>query len=236
MRNLSNVITNWQKVSAMATVFYKRCITEYIDQLPGEEPITTDEITAFIAQKTGESFDKVKKDVNVNMARLEKEGFVSRVARGLYCKRIKTAFGDYTPSKDVIYSKRLVSDGEDVVGYETGLSLMNDIGLVSQMPGKKSIASNKYRMKVPTDVAIDIHKPATTVTKENYKYLQLLDIIAELDNAPVDAHNPEIIIREIASSAGLKLEKLLLLARNYYNEHTLGRTVDIMLGGITLSS
>ena len=218
----------------MATVFYKRCITEYINQLPGEDPITTDEITAFMADKTGEPYDKVKKTVNVNMARLEKEGIVSRIARGLYCKRIKTAFGDYIPSKDMIYSKRLVSDGEAVVGYETGLSLMNAIGLISQMPRKKYIASNKYGMKVPVDVAIDIQKPATTVTSENYKYLQLLDIITEVDNAPVDAHDPEMIIREKAASAGLKPELLLLFARNYYNEHTLGRTVDIMLGGIAL--
>ena len=218
----------------MATVFYKRCITEYIDQLSGEAPITTDEITAFIADKTGEPYDKVKKVVNVNLARLEKEGVIFRITRGLYCKRIKTAFGDYIPSKDVIYSKRLVSDGEAVVGYETGLSLMNDIGLTSQMPGKRTIASNKYGIKVPADVAIDIQKPATMVTKENYKYLQLLDIITELDSAPVDAHDPELIIREKAASAGLKLEQLLLFARNYYNEHTLGRTVDVMLGGDAL--
>lgn len=218
----------------MATVYYKRCISDYLNQLSDDDSITTDEVTTFIADMTGEPYDKVKKVVNVNMARLEKEGVVSRIARGLYCKRIKTAFGDYTPSKDVIYGKRLVNDGEAVVGYETGLSLMNEIGLVSQMPVKRSIASNKYGMKVPVDVAIDLQKPAATVTRENYKYLQILDIIAEMDSAPVDANDPELVIREKAASAGLKLEQLLLIARKYYSEHTLGRTVDIMLGGIAL--
>ena len=79
----------------MATTYYKRGMMDYLDTLPQEALVTTDMVTAFMAEKTGEPEEKVRKTVNVNLARLEHEGVVSRIARGVYCKKIKTPFGDY---------------------------------------------------------------------------------------------------------------------------------------------
>ena len=214
----------------MATTYYKRHMTEYLDTLPQEAPITTDMVTAYMTERTGEPEDKVRKTVNVNLARLERKGLVSRITRGVYCKRIKTPFGDYVPSKDMIYGRWLVLDGDRVIGYETGLSLMNQIGLVSQMPRKKWIATNNYTLLVPKDVDIEIRKPRAAVTSENYKYLQILDMIDSMAEAPIDAAAPEDIIREKAESAGLLPDRLILYARKFYPTKTLERTVDVILG------
>lgn len=218
----------------MATTYYKRHMTEYLDTLPQEAPVTTDMVTAYMTERTGEPEDKVRKTVNVNLARLEREGVVARITRGVYCKRIKTPFGDYVPSKDMIYGKWLVLNGDRVIGYETGLSLMNQIGLVSQMPRKKWIATNNYTLPVPKDVEIEVQKPRAVVTNENYKYLQILDIIDSMGEAPVDAASPEEIIREKTESASLLPDRLILYARKFYPTRTLERTVDIILGGLEL--
>ena len=218
----------------MATTYYKRHMKDYLDTLPQETPVTTDMMTAYMAERTGEPEDKVRKTVNVNLARLEREGIVSRITRGVYCKRIKTPFGDYVPSKDMIYSKWLVLDGNRVIGYETGLSLMNEFGLVSQMPRKKWIATNNYTLPVPKDVQIEIQKPRTAVTNENYKYLQILDMIDHMAEVPVDAAAPEAIIREKTENADLHPDRLILYARKFYPTRTLERTVDIILGGLEL--
>ena len=218
----------------MATTYYKRHMTEYFDTLPQEAPITTDMVTAYMTERTGEPEDKVRKTVNVNLARLEREGLVARITRGVYCKRIKTPFGDYVPSKDMIYGRWLVLDGNRVIGYETGLSLMNQIGLVSQMPRKKWIATYNYTLSVPKDVEIEIQKPRAAVTNENYKYLQILDMIDSMGEAPVDAAAPEEIIREKTESAGLLPDRLILYARKFYPTKTLERTVDVILGGLEL--
>ena len=216
----------------MATTYYKRHMTEYLDTLPQEAPITTDMVTAYMTERTGEPEDKVRKTVNVNLARLEREGLVARITRGVYCKRIKTPFGDYVPSKDMIYGRWLVLDGDRVIGYETGLSLMNQIGLVSQMPRKKWIATNNYTLPVPKDVEIEVQKPRAAVTNENFKYLQILDMISALEEAPVDADAPEEIIREKTERAGLLPDRLILYARKFYPTKTLERTVDVILGGL----
>ena len=218
----------------MATTYYKKNMKEFLDTLPQEAPVTTDIVTAYMVEKTGEPADKVRKTVNVNLARLEREGVVSRIARGVYCKRIKTPFGDYVPSKDTIYGKWLVLDGDRVIGYETGLSLMNQIGLVSQMPRKKSIATNNYTLPIPKDVGIETQKPRATVNTDNFKYLQILDIIDGMDEAPIDAPAPEEIIRKKTDNAGLLLNRLILYARKFYPAKTLVKTVDVILGGLEL--
>lgn len=218
----------------MATAYYKKHMTKYLDTLPQETPVTTDMVTAYMTEQTGEPEDKVRKTVNVNLARLEQEGVVSRITRGVYCKRIRTPFGDYVPGKDIIYSRLLVLDGDRVIGYETGLSLMNQLGLVSQMPRRKWIATNNYTLPVPRDVEIEIRKPRTAVTKGNYKYLQILDIIDCMKEVPLDAAAPEELIREKAESAGLLPDRLILYARKFYSTKTLERTVDIILGDLEL--
>lgn len=218
----------------MATVHYRKRLSEYLDTLPQEALITTGAVTAYIAEKTGEPEEKVRKAVNVNLARLEQEGIISRIVRGVYCKRIKTPFGDYVPSKDTLYGRWLVLDGDRVIGYETGPSLMNRLGLISQMPRKKWIATNNYTLPVPKDVEIEIRKPRIPVTHENYKYLQILDIIEDMDRAPIDAATPEEILREKSKSAGLLPDRMILFARKFYPTKTLERTVDVMLGGLEL--
>ena len=218
----------------MATAHYKKTITEYLDTLPEETPVTPAMVTAYIAERTDEPEEKVRKAVNVNLARLEKDGVISRIAHGVYCKRIQTPFGDYVPGKDRVFGRWLVLDGDTVVGYETGLSLMNQLGLTTQIPNKRFIATNNYKLPLPKDVNIEVQKPRVAVTGDNYKYLQILDVITDLDQAPVDAAEPELIIREKAQDAGLQPDRLILYARKLYPTETLKKTIDIMLGGITL--
>ena len=84
------------------------------------------------------------------------------------------------------------------------------------------------------DVDIEVQKPRIPITKDNYKYLQILDAINGLDQAPIDAAEPELIIRQKAQCAGLQAGRLILYARMLYPTETLKKTIDIMLGGIAL--
>ena len=218
----------------MAKTYYKKCINDYFDRLPQETIVTTDMVVDYMVRKNGEPADKVRKTVNVNLSRLEADGTIARISRGIYCKKIKTPLGDYVPSKEQVYTNMLVADGELVIGYETGLSLMNRVGLVSQMPKDKFIASNNYSIAIPKEANIKVQKPRVQVTHDNYKYLQVLDIINGLETAPVDANNPEKIIKETAKRAGIHTERLLLYARKFYSSKTLEKVIDIMWGDLEI--
>lgn len=215
----------------MEKVGYRDILLEYINKQEPEQPILTEQIAKYVVQQTGQTEINVKKAVNVNMARLEKAGHVVRVSKGIYCRRIPTAFGYYVPNREVLFCKRLLYEANRVIGYETGLSAMNRLGLVSQMPKRRIIATNLYRKKVPVDILIEIRKPPVVINETNYRYLQLLDAISDMDEAPVDTARPKEVIHNTAREFGLNTEMLILMARRHYSQKTLLRTIDIMLEG-----
>ena len=102
---------------------------------------------------------------------------------------------------------------------------MNRLGLVSQMPGRITIATNLYNRKIPLDIEIEVTRPPVTVTSANYRYLQLLDAICEMEHAPVD------VLKHIVQSLNLSTDTLILMARKYYPPKILMRTIDILLEG-----
>lgn len=216
----------------MGHVGYRNLLIQYIDNRDFDQPILTPQIVKYVTEQTGLNEEDVKKAVNVNMARLEKTDYVVRVEKGVYCKKIKTAFGYYTPDRESLFCKQLLYDANGVIGYETGLSVLNRIGLVSQMPRRKCIATNLYTKRIPAGVQVEIRKPAVNINSANHHYLQMLDAIQDFEKAPVDTAKPEEVLRGMAMTLGLNTDMLILLARRYYSQRILIKTIDIMLGDI----
>lgn len=216
----------------MSNIGYRNLLIQYIDRQEADQPILTTHITQYVAKETGLNEADVKKAVNVNMARLEKTDKILRIEKGVYCKKIKTAFGYYTPNKEALFCRQLLYDEDDVIGYETGLSVLNRLGLVSQMPKRKCIATNLYTKRVPAGIQVEIRKPSVNVNRANYRYLQVLDAIRDLDNAPVDAVRPEELLKGIVKTLALDTDALIFMARKFYNSKILIKTIDIMLGGL----
>lgn len=216
----------------MGHVGYRNLLIQYIDNRDFDQPILTTQIVKYVTEQTGLNEEDVKKAVNVNMARLEKTDYVVRVEKGVYCKKIKTAFGYYTPDRESLFCKQLLYDADGVIGYETGLSVLNRIGLVSQMPRRKCIATNLYTKRIPAGVQVEIRKPAVNINSANHHYLQMLDAIQDFEKAPVDTAKPEEVLRGMAMTLRLNTDMLILLARRYYSQRILIKTIDIMLGDI----
>lgn len=214
----------------MKNMGYKEILLTYLDGQKADQPILTSDAARYVAEKTRLPVSEVKKTVNVNMARLEKSGRIARIEKGIYCQRVKTVFGYYTPNKESLFCSQLLYDGDEVIGYETGLSLLNRLGLVSQMPKKRCVATNRYGRRVPGSMQIEVRKPVVKIDRSNYRYLQLLDAIRESEKAPLDAESPEALIRKTAEKLSLDPELLILMARRYYHPKTLLKTIDIMLG------
>ena len=63
----------------MATVHYRKRLSEYLDTLPQEALITTGAVTAYIAEKTGEPEEKVRKATEYYMQNA-KEGSIAAKA------------------------------------------------------------------------------------------------------------------------------------------------------------
>ncbi len=85
--------------------------------------------------------------------------------------------------KKYIEQKYLKDPNGEVIGYETGFSIANQLGLTTQVTNVSYIYSNAVADKL-REIRISnrrfvINSPRVKVTSKNYKLLQVLDIIGD---------------------------------------------------------
>jgi len=211
---------------------YGDFISKYVNKIDFSMPIYTGQIVEQVAAHFHIEAQQAKGVVNNYLKRLADKGTLHRIEKGMYCKVKQTLFGELLPDMDKVLCEQLICDGNQIIGYETGPSYFNKIGLCSWIPREQFIATNRYRKQIPGQVKIKVCRPITEISTENYKYLQALDMIQGMDELPIDAPDPERIIREILVKNQLQNEILILLARKYYKQKTLFRTIDIALEGL----
>ena len=112
--------------------------------------------------------------------------------------------------------KYLVDKFGNVKGYITGANFFNKVGLTTQVPNIIDIVTNecknnnKYANKY---LNVAIRKPKIKINNENYKYLQLIDLIENKDNIYVEVDDMNEIIYNFIQENDLDFEKILKYAR-----------------------
>ena len=79
--------------------------------------------------------------------RMVASGKISKLSKGRFYKPRKTPFGVLQPSPYQIAKDFLEQNGE-LVGYITGYSAYNSLGLTTQIPSTLQIGTNKYRRAI----------------------------------------------------------------------------------------
>lgn len=212
----------------MERLTYGEFITNKIADIPYGQPFQTDIIAEAMAEEYAISVHMAKPVANVIMKRLADRGLIERFQKGVYYRAKQTVFGKARPSKDILDAQLLTRRGNEIIGYETGLSLMNRIGLTTLVPKKREIATNAYRKNID-DRYIIVRKPVVTVNAGNFRYLQLLDVIRDLPEAPVDADDPKALLHAFAERNELDAIEALTYARRHYPQKTLLNLVDVLV-------
>ena len=126
------------------------------------------------------------------------EGLLSRFDDGIYfipkASRLK---GGVPVSASTVAQYRYISRFGKVDGYYSGYTFANQVGMTLQVPHTIEIVSNEASARV-RDVElrgqkIRLRKPRTTVTEENAKTLQFLDLLCEIDKI---SDEPDEYIKE----------------------------------------
>ena len=125
-------------------------------------------------------------NVSIRQAILQftKEDLLRRYDNGIYYIPKQSAFKNVPSFEDIINYKYLI-DGQKQCGYYTGILFANKLGLTTQVPMVYEIATNKattdYREVLLSGLKIIIRKPKATINDNNYKTLQFLDLMREID-------------------------------------------------------
>ncbi len=140
--------------------------------------------------------------------------------KGIYYRVTSTPFGETGIDKEQLIEDKYLKDN---TGYETGLFVLHRLGLTSQLPNERVLATNRASdcARVDRKLGVVVRPPKVEINAENKQYLKILDVLDILDDAPVDADNPYSIIGEYIERFGLEYVKLLALANNYYNRNTI---------------
>ncbi len=149
--------------------------------------------------------------------RLVESGKIAKLSKGKYYKPENTPFGNLQPNQRQVV-KDLLEDGSKIIGYLTGYSIYNKLGLTSQVSNIIQIGKNEIRPKFKRKrYTISFIKQKNTITKENIPLLQILDAIRYIKKIP-DAsieYSCKRLLVILKSLAGKDKNKIVRLALKY---------------------
>jgi hypothetical protein len=116
--------------------------------------------------------------------RMAKSGKIGKLAKGKFYKPETTAFGNLMPYQKQIVKDLLEQDGK-TIGYLTGYSIYNQLGITTQMSAVIQIGRNEVRPAFKRGMyRISFIRQKNTISKENIPLLQLLDAIRNIKKIP----------------------------------------------------
>jgi hypothetical protein len=146
-----------------------------IDRLPKGYVFTYSDFTSEVNKK-----EAVIKALN----RMVESGKISKLAKGKYYKPEKTPFGNLQPNQAQVV-KDLLEDNGKILGYLTGYSIYNQLGLTTQVSNTIQIGKNEIRPSFKRErYTISFVKQKNTITKENIPLLQILDAVRYIKKIP----------------------------------------------------
>lgn len=208
-------------------------LTNIINDIEVGKPIYNKELAETMAKDYQIDYKKASRNVAVALNRIIETGAIKELRfyrKGIYYKTTVTPFGEKKINKEELINDKYLKDDE---GYDGGNNLLNKIGLTTQMTKDRVIISNYASQcaRKDDDLGVIVKPPKVKVTKSNKNYLIILDAINMMDDAPIDVENPYNVIIDYIERYKLAYDELIAYARNYYNNKTILRIADAIVGG-----
>lgn len=155
----------------------------------------------------------------------EKHDDFIRYRKGIYYRAVKTPFGFSKIDYNKLINDLYLCDIDQVYGYISGPTLANKIGLTTQMAKEEYIVTNNNRVVSDID-NIKLIKAPVIVTRDNYKILQVLDLLLNKYDVYYDCENPNKVIYNYIIDNNINFENLLYYSK-YYNKNVLFKLQEV---------
>lgn len=152
-----------------------------------------------------------------SLSRLTRKGVISRLSKGKYYKPQQSKFGNSRPRESAIVNSLTLRQNKRI-GYLTGLSVYNQLGLTSQVSNTLVIATaNPLQPKKIEGYSIKYVRRNVIFLDNDIPLLQLLDALRDIKTIP-DAHPDDtfkILKNRIADLSKVKKDRLTSLALSF---------------------
>ena len=181
--------------------------TEYIkikiDRLPKGYVFTYEDFVTEVNKK-----EAIIKGLN----RMVASGIINKLSKGKYYKPESTVFGTLLPEQYQVVKDLLEKDGK-LIGYITGYSIYNKLGLTSQISNTIQIGKNEIRPAIRRGMyKIEFIRQKNNINRENIALLQLLDAMRYIRKIP-DTDTASACKRFLAIVKDLKEKDITTLVR-----------------------
>lgn len=152
--------------------------------------------------------------------RMAATGEISKLSKGKFYKPRKTQFGELKPSAYQI-AKDYIERDDKLIGYITGYSAYNALGLTTQISSYIQIGTNKSRRAVKRDkYTISFIMQQNTITKKNIEILRILDAIRFIREIPATTPNEACIrLKEIIKGLNDEQKEMLVKCSLKYTNY-----------------
>ncbi len=152
--------------------------------------------------------------------RMAATGEITKLSKGKFYKPRKTQFGELKPSAYQIAKDYIERDGK-LIGYITGYSAYNALGLTTQISSYIQIGTNKSRRAVKRDkYTISFILQQNTITKKNIEILRILDAIRFIREIPATTPNEACIrLKEIIKDLNDEQKEMLVKCSLKYTNY-----------------
>lgn len=195
-----------------------QCIDEFVKKIKLRVPVYTNEIYEYVKSKLPDT-DKAMFNMNIQRYEKRNHNFI-RYQKGIYYKTVRTPFGVAGIDTTELIKRMYLVNKDEIIGYESGPFYMNKIGLTTQMPNMTYIVTTRtrYTTRDKKD-GIYFIKPVIQINRNNYRYLQLLDMLDNKMKVKIEADNYKEILRKQIDTFGLSFERLIWYAKYYNNNN-----------------
>ncbi|PLW79449.1 hypothetical protein C0585_07725 [Candidatus Woesearchaeota archaeon] len=160
---------------------------------------------------------KNKNAISKALSRMVASGKIKRLSKGRFYKSENSPFGELKPGVKQIV-KDLLEKDDKTIGYLTGYSIFNKMGLTTQISNKIQIGTNNVRPKRKREkYQILFVKQKNIISKENIQYLQFLDSIRFIKKIPDTTIEKSfnILTQKLKSFSNAEIDKIINLSFKY---------------------
>lgn len=204
---------------------YLKVLKDYIDSMPFDEPIFIEDIKDYFHH-----IDHIIKNIYAYLNKMVKEGKLVLFMKGVYYKPLKGVFGNKKLNVNKVIEQKYIRDKNGKKGYIAGAFLFNQLGLTTQVPKDMLVVTNECSNKndyYNKNLGVVIRKPKIRITDDNFKYLQLLDVLNNKDNIGIEVENIREIIYQFIKENKLEIDKIFEYAKKTKSKKAIERLYEM---------
>lgn len=125
-------------------------------------------------------------NIRQQIKKMTDTGLLKRYDTGIYFIPKKSIFKSGTQlSMNTVIEKKYLQDNNERCGYISGIAFANQLGITTQVSMACEVVTNKatndYRETTLAKSRVIIRKPRVRVSEQNYRMLQFLDLMKDID-------------------------------------------------------